>query len=188
MSEFFRWRDRLPALGTDAALRDWLREPNSLTARLQRHGAFRLKLLRQRLHCANADETSVLGLITRARCQVREVLLYCDGMPVVFAHTVLPLRPRGVLGRWLAGLGSRSLGSLLFFHPGFVRGQLAYARINRRHPLHARATAALGVSPPYFFARRCAHDFGRQRALVTEVFAPAIAALRPTTETEARHR
>lgn len=186
MPEYSRWRDRLPALGANAALRDWLREPNSLTARLQRHGAFRLKLLRQRLHCANADESAVLGLKARARCQVREVLLHCDGVPVVFAHTVLPLHPRGVLGRWLAGLGGRSLGSLLFSHPGFVRGRLAYARIDRRHPLHGRAAVALGVSPPHFFARRCPHDFGGQRVLVTEVFAPAVMALRPMAETEIR--
>ncbi len=162
------------------ALRDWLREPTSLTARLQRHGRFRLQVLRQRLHHANADEAGALHLQPRSRCRVREVLLHCNEVPVVFAHTVLPIRPRGVLGRWLAGLGGRSLGSLLFAHPGFVRGRLAYARIDRRHPLYARASAALGVAPPHFFARRCAHDFGSQRVLVTEVFAPAVATLRLT--------
>lgn len=180
MSEKRRWRDRLPALFPTPALRDWLREPASLTARLQRHGRFRLQVLRQRLHHANADEAGVLGLQPRSRCRVREVLLHCNDVPVVFAHTVLPIRPRGVLGSWLAGLGGRSLGSLLFAHPGFVRGRLAYARIGPRHPLYARASAALGAAPPYFFARRCAHDFGRQRVLVTEVFAPAVTSLRLT--------
>jgi chorismate--pyruvate lyase len=139
-----------------------------------------LQVLRQRQHHANADEAGVLHLKPRSRCRVREVLLHCNDVPVVFAHTVLPLRPHGVLGRWLAGLGGRSLGSLLFAHPGFERGHLAYARIDRRHSLYARASAALGVTPPHFFARRCAHDFGRQRVLVTEVFAPAVATLRLT--------
>ena len=180
MRENFRWRDRPPVLCTSTVLRDWLREPASLTARLQRHGVFRLKLLRQRLHRANPDEAAVLGLKPRMRCRVREVLLHCNEVPVVFAHTVLPIRPRGVLGRWLAGLGGRSLGSLLFAHPGFVRGRLAYARIDPRHSLYARASAALGVTPPHFFARRCAHDFGRQRVLVTEVFAPTVTTLRLT--------
>ena len=160
------------------ALRDWLREPASLTARLQRHGRFRLQVLRQRLHQANADEAVALGLQPRSRCQVREVLLHCNDVPVVFAHTVLPNRPRGVLSRWLAGLGGRSLGSLLFAHPGFVRGRLAYARIDRRHPLYAPAAAALGLSPPYFFVRRCPHNFGKQRVLVTEVFSSALMSLR----------
>ena len=177
MSKQFRWRNRPPALGLHPHLRNWLCEPASLTARLQRCGRFRLKLLRQRLHVAHCDEEAALGLAPHARCWVREVLLHCNDVPVVFAHTVLAAEPRGVLSRWFAGLGGRSLGSLLFAHPGFERGQLAFARIDPRHPLHARAVAALGVQVPYFLARRCVHRFGRQRLLVTEVFAGAIASL-----------
>lgn len=173
MPKISRWRDRPPRRGVEASLRNWLCEPGSLTARLQRSGRFRLQLLRQRLHCVNPDEEDILGLPSHARCWVREVVLHCNDTPVIFAHTVLPTEPRGVLGRWFAGLGGRSLGSLLFAHPGFRRGQLAFARIDPRHPLHARAANALGISPPCFFARRCVHGFGRQRVLVTEVFAAA---------------
>ncbi len=165
-----RWRFCVPGIGAPTPLRSWLREPDSLTARLQRSGEFRLKLLAQRLLGANRDEEAALGLAPRARCWVREVLLHCDGRPVVFAHTVLPAEPRGVLGRWFDGLGGRSLGSLLFAHPGFRRGPLAFARIDRRHPLYARAAAALGVSPACFHARRCTHGFGPQKILVTEIF------------------
>lgn len=178
MARSSKWRHCLPPPGTTARLRDWLREPGSLTARLQGCGRFRLKLLRQSLHRANPDEEALLALPSHARCWVREVLLHCDDVPVIFAHTVLPAEPRGVLSRWFAGLGGRSLGSLLFAHPGFIRGPLAFARIDRRHPLYARAEAALGVSPPHFLARRCAHGFGRQRVMVTEVFAAGIASLR----------
>lgn len=177
MPNISRWRNRLPLHGTDASLRDWLREPGSLTARLQRSGRFRLTLLSQRLHRANPDEEEILALPSHARCWVREVLLHCNDRPVIFAHTVLPAEPRGVLSRWLAGLGGRSLGSLLFAHPGFVRGPLAFARIDRRHPLYERAETALGASPPHFFARRCEHGFGQQRVVVTEVFAVGIVAL-----------
>ncbi len=178
MVRFSPWRHCLPLSGIAAHLRDWLREPSSLTARLQRCGRFRLQLLRQGLGRANADEEALLALPSHARCWVREVLLHCDDAPVIFAHTVLAAEPRGVLSRWFAGLGGRSLGSLLFAHPGFIRGPLAFARIDRRHPLYARAEAALGVSPPHFLARRCAHGFGRQRVVVTEVFAAGIASLR----------
>lgn len=181
MAESSSWQRRPPRLGTDAQLRGWLCEPGSLTARLQRYGHFRLKLLRQRLHRANPDEEAMLSLPSRARCWVREVVLHCDDVPVIFAHTVLPAVPRGVLSRWFAGLGGRSLGSLLFAHPGFVRGPLAFARIDRRHPLYARAEAALGTSPRHFLARRCAHRFGGQRVVVTEVFSAGIASLRFAT-------
>lgn len=176
MKGMLRWRACLPGVALDPALRDWLREPGSLTARLQRQGTFQLQLLRQCRGRAHADEFSAVGVPARGRCWLREVLLHRDGRPVIFAHTVLPAAPRGVLCRWLARLGGRSLGSLLFAHPGFRRGALSYARIDAHHPLHARAAAALGVQVPYFLARRCVHRFGRQSVLVTEVFSPAIAA------------
>lgn len=156
----------------------WLREPGSLTARLIRNGAFRVQVLRQRLHHANADECAVLGLARDTRCHVREVALYCSGVPVIVAHTILPVLPKGVLGRWFARLGGRSLGLLLFAHPGFRRGVLAFARIDARHPLYAMAAQHAGPqAPACFAARRCLHRFGAQSVLVTEVFLPAIESL-----------
>lgn len=174
-----RWRERLPRVGVETALRPWLREPHSLTARLQRHGRFRVRLLQQRLAHANGDEAGLLGVGDRDPCWVREVVLHCDEAPVVFAHTVLPQHPRGVLHHWFARLGTRSLGSLLFAHPGFRRGRLSYARLDPQHPLYAAAAAVLGVRPPAFAARRCLHCFRRQVVLVTEVFSPALADFRP---------
>lgn len=169
-----RWHPRPLFVGHRDPLRDWLREPGSLTARLKRRGAFRVDLLRQGLRHANADECAVLGIAARTPCWVREVALFCDGQPLIFAHTVLPAVPRGSLGRWLARLGTRSLGSLLFAHPGFVRGELGFARIDRHHPLHAPAAAVFGRTDGDLPARRCTHRFRRQRVLVTEVFSPRL--------------
>ena len=178
MTVNYRWRNQLSVLHTDAALRDWLREPASLTARLQRHGRFRLQVLRQRLHHANADECAILGLQRDTRCHVREVVLYCNDVPVIFAHTILPASPSGVLTRWFARLGSRSLGSLLFTHPGFVRGKLGFAHINACHPLYGQAASLAGKeASARLFGRRCLHRYRQQSVLVTEVFLPAITRL-----------
>lgn len=168
------WRSAWRRTGLDAGLADWLREPGSLTARLQRRGQFRVQLLKQKKQQAEADERLPLGLPQQAPCWVREVALHCDGQVLVFAHTVLPADPRGVLGRWFAGLGSRSLGSLLFTHPGFARGALSFARIDARHPLYPRAVAATGMAPKHFHARRCLHRYRQQIVLVTEVFSPVL--------------
>lgn len=174
------WHRRPFFSGQRDALRDWLCEPDSLTARLRRRGVFRIVVLRQELARANTDECAVLGISPRSPCWVREVVLLCDGLPAIFAHTVLPASPRGVLGRWFARLGTRSLGSLLFAHPGFVRGELAFARLDASHPLHTPAAKVFGQSPAgaagIFRARRCTHRFGGQAVLVTEVFAPGLAA------------
>ena len=110
-----------------------------------------------------------------------------DGEPVVFAHTVLPRAPRGPFCRWLGRLGERSLGALLFAHPGFARGPLHCRRLDARHPLYARAMAALGLdatppTAPPLWARRSCFTYDAQRVLVTEVFHPAIANLAPALD------
>lgn len=172
-----RWHHRPFFAGGRVPVRDWLDEPGSLTARLRRCGVFRVELLRQGLSQANADECGILGVSQRLPCWVREVVLRCDERPVIFAHTAMPAWPRGVLAHWFARLGTRSLGSLLFAHPGFVRGQLEFARVDSRHPLYAQAVAVLGIPAAQFFlARRGTHHFRNQRVLVTEVFSPCLGA------------
>ena len=168
-----KWRSRLAGGGPDPALRSWLTEPGSLTARCQYACRdFRVRLLDYGKDLPQADEMPRRRLVW-----VREVVLECDGVPVIFAHTVLSTATRGRLTRWLAGLGSRSLGSLLFSYPGFRRGAIEYRRLDARHTLHQRA-AALGAAGPCLWARRSLHRLGAQQVLVTEVFLPAIANLK----------
>ncbi|WP_319244728.1 chorismate lyase [uncultured Propionivibrio sp.] len=157
------------------ASRDWLFDDGSLTARLQGRGKFSLRVVTQRLAPAAADEAALFGLGRRQRAWIREVVLSVDGEPLVFAHSVLPMHPRGPLTRWLARLGTRSLGSMLFRHPGFSRTPLLCQAIDRRHELHRRAVDALGVAPDtLLWARRSNFGFATQGLLVTEIFSPAL--------------
>ena len=172
---FPRWRSRLFPAPQNPRLASWLTEPGSLTARCEAAcGCFRIRVLRQELNRPMPDEAGVFRLRPGQRTWVREVLLECDGVPVIYAHTVLPLTPRGQLTRWLAGLGSRSLGSLLFALPGFARDPIEFRRLDRHHPLYRRAARATGGEGSLLWARRSAHSFGGQTVLVTEVFLPAI--------------
>jgi chorismate--pyruvate lyase len=171
-----KWRARPTGGPLDAALASWLTETGSLTARCQRHSRqFRVRLLRYEKGQALADEGLRLGA-SRAPAWVREVALECDGVPVIFAHTTLSTASHGRLSRWLSRLGSNSLGSLLFTHPGFRRGGIEFRRLDQRHPLYRRA-AALGHAGDTLWARRSLHRLGAQQVLVTEVFLPAVAAL-----------
>ena len=183
------WRPRPLRRLDNNGLRDWLTDPGSLTARLQLHGVFTLRLLRQGLARPNPDEAALLGQSAGRLARIREVALYCDNRVLVFAHTVLSRAPRGPLCRWLDRLGERSLGALLFAHPGFARGPLHCRRLDARHPLYARAMAALGLdatppTAPPLWARRSCFTYDAQRVLVTEVFHPAIANLAPALDSK----
>ena len=168
------WRLHTLRNSQSAPFRPWLTDRASLTARLRSLGPFSVELLMQRLAKPTRDEAAFLGSNPARHVRVREVTLFCCGRPTVFAHTVLPRRPRGPLTRWFAQLGNRSLGALLFSHPGFRREPLMARKLDRRHPLHARATQALSLTDLAgdLYARRSRFTFGKQNVLVTEVFSP----------------
>jgi chorismate--pyruvate lyase len=167
------WRLQ-PAGRVAPRLYPWLTEPDSLTARCQRHcREFCIRPL------CEARLAPLAEARPRRRLPVREVLLVCDGEPVVFAHSALSTSRAGCLGRWFAGLGNRSLGSFLFAHPQFRRDTLEYCRLPPGHPLHRRLCALSGHPWPALWARRSRHHLGNASVLVCEVFLPAVEKLRP---------
>lgn len=156
------------------ALRHWLTDRGSLTARLAHHaGPVRVELLFQGLRRANRDESFLFGSST-ARVLVREVLLLGGTTPLVFAHTVLA--PGALRGAWrrITALGSRPLGAALFADPRIERFPLHQKKLPRSHPLHRRAAARLGRALPPLWARRSIFAAAGSPILVSEVFLPAI--------------
>lgn len=158
-----------------AALRPWLTDPGSLTARLLARGSkFSVRVLRQGHAAIHEDERRLVGIARGRGAWVREVLLIVDGKPVVFAHTVL--HPASLRGPWrmAAGMGGRPLGAALFADPRIARGDLHAAALSAAHPLHRRAATALGLALPTLWARRSRFARGGRPLLVTEVFLPAV--------------
>ena len=100
--------------------RDWLLDPDSLTAKLKRHCTnFQVQLLGQREAPLLADEQVWLG--PQQSCIVREVILWCDGQPWVFARSVFPFSALAQQQLRLEDLGTKPLGEHLFKQPDLVR-------------------------------------------------------------------
>jgi chorismate--pyruvate lyase len=176
-----RWLAHPDGVRAPAALRDWLTTPGSLTARLVASSAqFRVQKLRQAGNVCLADEAAAIGLARPLRVWEREVLLRCDGRPVVYGHTVVPSTATASDWPLFSALGERSLGTTLFYDPLVQRGRLEFARIRPGHPLLARVRAALLANDVAFdaqsdyFARRCVYRRRQGLLLVTEVFLPAV--------------
>lgn len=176
-----RWLAHPHGVGADAATRGWLTTPGSLTARLIAHSRqFRVQKLRQKTNLCLADEAAAIGLAQPRRVWEREVLLRCDGEPVVYGHTVVPMSATAQDWPLFSALGERSLGTTLFHDPLVKRGQLEFARIRPGHPLLARVQAALAregrslESDTVYHARRCVYRRRQGLLLVTEVFLPAV--------------
>lgn len=158
-------------------MRGWLRDPSSLTARLRaRCSHFSVRVLSQRLRPVLGDEAPLLGLACGDWAWVREVLLCADGVPVVYARSVLPRATVRAGSRLFARIGSRPLGEALFANPKVVRGDLSCTRLGPRDARHRAASAALAPRklPVSLWGRRSVFRLRGRALLVTEIFLPEI--------------
>lgn len=151
--------------------RPWLMDNSSLTACLKaRYREFAVQPMLQKNAKALADETAVLGLKACQHALIREVLLFGNGQPVVFAHSVLPRA--SLRGAWngLGRLGNKPLGATLFANPRVKRTPLEYKKLPRHHPISMRVAEHMSVAPKVLWARRSIFSLNCARILVTEVF------------------
>lgn len=163
------------ALGCGAALAPWLHDRGSLTLRIQqRCSHFAVCGARSGLARIALDEAALLGIAPQHLAYSREVFLYADDQPVVFAHSACARQH--LSGAWAAvrNLGNRPLGALLFAHPLVERKPLHYQALRSTHPLYQRATVRLVNPPGRLWARRSLFYLCGAPLLVTEVFLPEI--------------
>jgi len=161
-----------------ADLRDWLLDAGSLTDRLRKtcRGCFGVRVIDEGWQRPRRDEARMLGMRRATLGWVRQVQLLCDGVPWVFARTVIPLRTLSGTQRQLIHLGERPLGAFLFADPGMQRAAVEVACIGAGRAMFAEATAGLAVRPDEIWGRRSVFRVGGKPLLVTEVFLPALEA------------
>jgi chorismate--pyruvate lyase len=159
-----------------AAARSWLLYDGSLTGRLRatcRNG-FNVRVLRESWQRPRPGEARVLKMRPGTLGWVREVQLLCDGKPLVFARTVVPVQTLSGARRRLVRLGSRPLGAYLFADPGTRRTAVELARIRDGEAMYTEATDGLKRRPAFIWGRRSVFQLEGKPLLVTEVFLPAI--------------
>ena len=157
------------------AFQSWLIDTGSLTARLQqRYSQFSVKPVAVKYAKPICDEAVLLHLPAYKAALIREVLLFGNNQPVVFAHSVLPRT--SLRGAWyvLGKLGNKPLGATLFANPKVKRTPLEYKKLPKHHPISMRVAEHLHTSPKAMWARRSVFQLNCARILVTEVFLPQL--------------
>lgn len=154
-------------------LNSWLLDPNSLTARLKTHcDQFRVELLGQKVERCHPDE-AVSTIPAGEEVLVREVLLYCDDKPQVFARSLLPLSSLTGAEQALANLGTKSLGQVLFNNPSLERKAIEVAQFDLHSSVSKLAQQLqLNVTHP-LWGRRSIFVLENKPLVVAEVFLPS---------------
>lgn len=171
MLTFIHWQDfrRLSHQQLPYPVRPWLLDRRSLTARLieASGGHFRVERISQGWQVPTQDEALLLKLKPRQKALVREVILYCNNEPWVYARSVIP--PASLAGslRFLRKLKNSALGSLLFKDPHLARSPFEVAVIQLPQ------TQIPVNSVNKVFGRRSLFHLYQQPLLVAEIFLPA---------------
>lgn len=180
-----RWRParQYTAAVLPPARRSWLLDDGSLTVRLTAldRGEFRVRRLCQEWQRPLLCESRLLQVSPRQRALVREVCLLLGDRAVVFARSVFPVASlTGDLAH-LRHLQNKSLGSILFGHPGMRRSPFELALMagdsDYLPPQLRQAEPAWG--------RRSRFVIGGRSLMVSEVF---LEGFTPWTSVLAVHR
>lgn len=166
------------------ALKQWLFDPSSLTKKLIDYsaGQLRVDVIEQRIKRVRLSEYKALNLHHHRHAVVREVVLYGQEIPLVYARTIMPLSTlKGSLRR-LHYLGNRSLGSTLFADPSMRRGKLEIAPIDPYYlqkktvgsPLKDVDDKSYSTSYSNCWGRRSLFFLKDKPLLVCEVFLPQL--------------
>ncbi|WP_078461895.1 chorismate--pyruvate lyase family protein [Solemya velum gill symbiont] len=154
----------------------WLSDPDSLTQRLTDYcsGRFHVRLLNQEWTRPLESERQVLMMAMGERGLVREVELWCDSTPLVFARTVIPVSSMKGRVRGLTVLGNRPLGAVLFNDRSTQRELFEVAELRNNNRLFRRANQALAEPVDILWGRRTRFRYAGQPLLVHEIFLPTI--------------
>ena len=105
----------------------WLNESGSITSRIKSFSNFRLKLLRDSPGEVDAAEDDLI-ISNYEENNIREVVLYSDKEPFIYAKSILPLETiRLGLGA-LGNLKENPLGDILFSNPEIKKKYMLFAK------------------------------------------------------------
>ena len=106
---------------------EWLNEEGSITAKISSESKFKLEILSDDLGIAEDEEYLALDIASE-EVRIREVVLYGDLVPLVYARSIIPslTSSKGYPG--LGTIGSKPLGDLLFQSELFIKTRREFAQ------------------------------------------------------------
>lgn len=153
-------------------LLSWLLDTNSLTARLKNQcQQFRVELLGQQIEVCQTNDVFT-GIKVGEKVLVREVLLYCDEKPQVFARSLLPLSSLTGAEQALANLGTQSLGQVLFNNPSLERKAIEITEFDVNSAVAKLAENLQLNFVDNLWGRRSIFILENKPLMVAEVFLP----------------
>jgi chorismate--pyruvate lyase len=148
----------------------WLLDKGSLTQKLieKSQGDFYVEVIQQQIQKVPLTERKALGIPQGHWAVIREVILYGQQTPWIYARTIIPLTTLQGSLRRLHYLGNKPLGEQLFRDPSMRREPMEIASLTPQ-----QLPRTLALSSPVW-GRRSVFRLSDKPLLVSEVFLPAV--------------
>ena len=112
--------------------KSWLLESGPITRRIKNIGNFYLELINDSVMNVNKEDADFINS-SKKDIRVREVILYCDKHPLVYAKSLLPVETINKGFKPLGSLGKKPLGDILFDKSIFRRDTKVYSAFQGPH-------------------------------------------------------
>ena len=111
----------------DKKILNWLYEEGSITSKISSTADFKLEVLNDALGKAKPSEYQDINIEPQI-IRVREVVLYGDDKPVVYARSIIPLLASSKGYSSLGKIGNKPLGDLIFQSKLFIKTDRFFAK------------------------------------------------------------
>lgn len=156
-------------------LHDWLIDTGSLTAKLRRTCKhFAVHLIEQTQRSAHPQEAELLELDVQDRLLDREVQLYCNDRPVVYARSLIPIKAISDRFKDLDALGEKPLGEKIFSDPQLSRSPIEWSILTPGHRHFQHACENVSPHPDCIYGRRSLFYGAVKPIMISEFFLPEI--------------
>lgn len=168
-----QWQENSKSQNCTKYILSWLLDEASLTKKLEKKCQEFTVEVKQQLNTNAEQATLSPHFPVPEQVLVREVLLYCDGIPNVFAQTEIPYSTLSDKQQNLANLGTEPLGRVIFQDKTLQRSNIEIAEFTVGSPLHLYCASLQQPCEHSLWARRSIFYIENKPLLVSEVFLPA---------------
>jgi len=152
----------------------WVKDKSSLSKKIINTMPFKIKNLKVRHIKVFNDEKVFFKKENTRDFFIREVLIFADKLPVIYARTVIPKKYlRGFWGR-VKRLKNSPLSGIVFNKKCILRSDFVFKKLSDNDELRKRLNACKIYESGAITARKSAFNHKGEKVLLTEVFLSSI--------------
>lgn len=152
----------------------WVKDKSSLSKKIINTMPFKIKNLKVRHIKVFNDEKVFFKKENTRDFFIREVLIFADKLPVIYARTVIPKKYlRGFWGR-VKRLKNSPLSKIVFNKKCILRSDFVFKKLSDNDELRKRLNACKIYESGAITARKSAFNHKGEKVLLTEVFLSSI--------------